>query len=95
VSRFAEVLKGPSYDEIEDPAQALMQKDQSIMDYQETVEILQVRRGVNGVGGWEEALLGVLPRQSPHLFFLLRLASAGQGAEAGATRQAQGQKNRR
>lgn len=42
-SRFAEVLKGPSYDEIDDPAEALMQKDQSIMDYQETVEILQVK----------------------------------------------------
>eukprot|EP00045_Choanoeca_perplexa_P005414 m.45761 g.45761 ORF g.45761 m.45761 type:complete len:214 (+) comp13104_c0_seq3:107-748(+) len=38
-----DILNGPPYDEIEDPAQALMEKDQSIMDYQETVEILQVK----------------------------------------------------
>eukprot|EP00730_Choanoeca_flexa_P019262 TRINITY_DN9404_c0_g3_i1.p1 TRINITY_DN9404_c0_g3~~TRINITY_DN9404_c0_g3_i1.p1 ORF type:complete len:223 (+),score=31.22 TRINITY_DN9404_c0_g3_i1:135-803(+) len=38
-----DILNGPPYDEIDDPAKALMDKDQSIMDYQETVEILQVK----------------------------------------------------
>ncbi|EGD79056.1 sporangia induced sperm flagellar protein [Salpingoeca rosetta] len=40
---FAEVLDSPAYEDIEDPVQALMDKDQSIMDYQETIEILKVK----------------------------------------------------
>ncbi|EDQ85779.1 uncharacterized protein MONBRDRAFT_38733 [Monosiga brevicollis MX1] len=42
-SNSFDVVSGPPYDEIEDPTQALMEKDQSIIDYQETVEILQVK----------------------------------------------------
>eukprot|EP00049_Salpingoeca_infusionum_P002827 m.60312 g.60312 ORF g.60312 m.60312 type:complete len:236 (-) comp11808_c0_seq1:320-1027(-) len=40
---FESLVNGATYDDIDDPAQALMDKDQSIMDYQETVEILQVK----------------------------------------------------
>lgn len=36
-------INGPSYEEIDDPINAMMEKDQSIMDYQETVDILHVK----------------------------------------------------
>eukprot|EP01147_Barroeca_monosierra_P005870 gene5870-9067_t len=40
---FSDVLDSPAYEDIEDPVQALMEKDQSIMDYQETIEVLRVK----------------------------------------------------
>jgi hypothetical protein len=43
LNSFETVVNGASYEDIEDPVQVLMDKDQSIMDYQETVEILQVK----------------------------------------------------
>eukprot|EP00056_Hartaetosiga_gracilis_P004871 m.78749 g.78749 ORF g.78749 m.78749 type:complete len:99 (+) comp11967_c2_seq2:824-1120(+) len=40
---FSSVVEGAFYEDIADPVQALMDKDQTIMDYQETVEILKVK----------------------------------------------------
>ena len=53
-SRFAEAMVDTTgYEGISDPATALMKKDQSIMDYQETVEILQVSEKGGLVGALE------------------------------------------